>query len=97
MEFEDRTLVCEDCGEEWVFSADEQQFFNERGYQTPKRCKPCRQKRKMSRTDSSSGFSERKLYDVTCADCGEQTQVPFEPKGDRPVYCRDCYRKQGQQ
>ncbi len=97
MEFEDRTLVCEDCNEEWIFSADEQQFFNERGYQTPKRCKPCRQKRKMSRTDSSyGGFRERKLYDVTCAECGNETQVPFEPKGDRPVYCRDCYQTQGQ-
>lgn len=33
----------------------------------------------------------RQLYSVTCADCGTQTQVPFRPSGDRPVYCRDCY------
>ncbi|HUS60026.1 MAG TPA: CxxC-x17-CxxC domain-containing protein [Nevskiaceae bacterium] len=33
----------------------------------------------------------RQLYNVTCADCGKQTQVPFKPSGDRPVYCRDCY------
>ncbi len=35
----------------------------------------------------------RQLYDVKCADCGKQTQVPFKPSGDRPVYCRDCYMK----
>ena len=33
----------------------------------------------------------RQLYNVKCADCGNQTQVPFKPSGDRPVYCRDCY------
>jgi CxxC-x17-CxxC domain-containing protein len=93
MEFEDRTVVCEDCGEEWTFSADEQQFFNDRGYQTPKRCKPCRQKRKMSRTGSSYGSRERTLHTVTCSDCGEEAQVPFKPSGDKPVYCRDCYQK----
>jgi CxxC-x17-CxxC domain-containing protein len=92
MEFEEKTLVCEDCGEEWTFSADEQQFFDDRGYQTPKRCKPCRQRRKMS-GNSSRGFERRELYTVTCADCGDEAQVPFQPSGDRPVYCRDCYQK----
>lgn len=33
----------------------------------------------------------RQLYSVKCANCGKQTQVPFKPTGDRPVYCRDCY------
>ncbi|MEE8400681.1 MAG: CxxC-x17-CxxC domain-containing protein [Candidatus Hydrothermarchaeaceae archaeon] len=94
MEYEDRTLVCEDCGNEWTFSSDEQEFFNDRGYQTPKRCKPCRQKRKTSRTGGSSGgFGERTLHTVTCSDCGEEAEVPFKPTGDRPVYCRDCYQK----
>lgn len=93
MEYEDRTLVCEDCGNEWTFNSDEQEFFNDRGYQTPKRCKPCRQKRKESRTGSSGGFGERTLHTVTCSDCGEEAEVPFKPTGDRPVYCRDCYQK----
>lgn len=35
----------------------------------------------------------RQLYDVKCATCGKDTQVPFKPSGDRPVYCRDCYMK----
>ena len=33
----------------------------------------------------------RQLYSVKCANCGKQTEVPFKPSGDRPVYCRDCY------
>ena len=37
--------------------------------------------------------SPREMFDVTCSDCGQQTQVPFKPDGERPVYCRDCYRK----
>jgi CxxC-x17-CxxC domain-containing protein len=31
---------------------------------------------------------------ATCAACGKQTDLPFKPRGDRPVYCRDCFRKQ---
>lgn len=33
----------------------------------------------------------RQLYNVKCSNCGKDTQVPFKPSGDRPVYCRDCY------
>ncbi len=35
----------------------------------------------------------REMHDVTCSDCGTETQVPFKPDGERPVYCRDCYQK----
>ncbi len=35
----------------------------------------------------------REMHDVTCADCGKETQVPFKPDGTRPVYCRECYQK----
>ena len=40
-----------------------------------------------------SSYEQREMHDVKCADCGEQTQVPFKPDGERPVYCQDCYRK----
>jgi len=93
MEYNDSTLVCEDCSEEFTFSGDEQQFYYERGFQAPKRCKSCRQERKNARNGSSYGSRERKLYTVTCSECGGEAQVPFNPSGDRPVYCRDCYQK----
>ena len=35
----------------------------------------------------------RKMYDATCSECGQETQVPFEPSQDRPIYCRECYQK----
>ena len=38
-------------------------------------------------------YEQREMHDVTCADCGTNTQVPFKPDGERPVYCKDCYRK----
>ena len=36
----------------------------------------------------------REVFMATCAGCGKQTDLPFKPRGDRPVYCRDCFRKQ---
>jgi CxxC-x17-CxxC domain-containing protein len=94
MEFEDRTLVCCDCSEEFVFAADEQQFYADKGFENdPKRCKPCRQRKKNSRNQGRGGFGQREMHTVTCADCGDEAQVPFKPSGDRPVYCRDCYQK----
>ena len=86
MALEDKTLVCADCGAEFTFSAADQEFHNARGYQDPKRCPPCRQARRADRGGFSRG-GERTMYDVVCSSCGAQTQVPFQPRLDRPVYC----------
>ncbi|MEE8414622.1 MAG: CxxC-x17-CxxC domain-containing protein [Dehalococcoidales bacterium] len=94
MSFEDKSLQCSDCGTSFVFSADEQELFQSRGYTNePKRCPECRQARKTERTGSSSFGGRRQMFPVVCAECGKETEVPFEPRGDRPVYCSDCYRK----
>lgn len=45
-------------------------------------------------TPAGTDQQGRQLYNVKCAKCGKQAQVPFKPTGDRPVYCRDCYMKQ---
>lgn len=85
MDFVDKTLVCSECGAEFVFTAGEQEFYQNRGLQNePRRCKNCRNVRK---ADSS----RRVNTEVTCASCGVVTQVPFQPRGDRPVYCRQCF------
>ena len=42
--------------------------------------------------DFNNSYQEREMFDVVCSDCGQKTQVPFKPDGERPVYCRDCYR-----
>ncbi len=36
---------------------------------------------------------DRKMYPIKCSDCGTDSEVPFEPKQDRPVYCRECLSK----
>ncbi len=97
MSFEDKTLQCSDCGTSFTFSAEEQELFQSRGYTNePKRCTPCRQARKTERSGSDGGYgyrAPRQMFPVVCAECGKDTEVPFEPRGDRPVYCSDCYRK----
>jgi len=87
--YEDKVLVCKDCGEEFVFSAGEQEFYAEKGFENePGRCPACRSARKQRRAE----MGERQMYDAVCADCGAECQVPFKPSGDRPVYCRECFQ-----
>ena len=84
--FEDKVLVCKDCGAEFTFTAGEQEFYAEKGFQNePTRCKACRPNRK------NAARGERVKYDAVCAECGAPTQIPFEPKTDRPVYCDACF------
>lgn len=86
--YQDKTLTCRDCGKEFVFSASEQEFFAEKGFQNePTRCRDCRIQR---RNANGGNRPERQMYDVICDGCGQATQVPFQPRGDRPVYCRAC-------
>ena len=92
MTFQDRTIQCADCGTSFTFTAREQEFFQSKGYvNEPKRCPTCRQSRRSQRTGNSS--SPRQLYPAVCAQCGKETEVPFEPRNGRPVYCSDCYSK----
>ncbi|MBN1643737.1 MAG: zinc-ribbon domain containing protein, partial [Dehalococcoidales bacterium] len=75
----------------FTFSAEEQEFFQTKGYTNePKRCPTCRQARKSERNTRNG---RRQMFPVKCAECGKDTEVPFEPRSDRPVYCNDCYNK----
>ncbi len=90
--FEDKVLICRDCGAEFVFTAGEQQFYAEKGFQNePVRCKACRDAKKASRGDRSER-GEREMYDAVCAACGAPTRIPFQPKNDRPIYCSACFQ-----
>ena len=91
---QDLQLTCSDCGQEFVFSGEDQAYFQERGYSAPKRCKACRQAKKNEQGGGGGGYSrgDSQGTAVTCSACGKQTTVPFQPRGDRPVYCQDCFR-----
>jgi CxxC-x17-CxxC domain-containing protein len=138
MSYQDKTLTCSDCGAQFVFTANEQAFYADRGFTNePKRCQACRQSRKSQRggsdygggSYSSGGYSgggyssgggggydrgsggaasfggggasfgggnggggrSREMHVVTCSSCGNEAKVPFLPRGDRPVYCSDCF------
>ena len=92
MAYADRALACADCSNQFTFSAEDQEFHASRGYQDPKRCPSCRQARRAERGYSGGGFN-RPMYDAVCANCAVQTQVPFLPRQDRPVYCSACFSK----
>ena len=104
MSFANKTLTCRDCGQEFVFTAGEQEFYAQKGFTNePTRCPTCRQANKAasgrggsSRRDSygDGGYGgERQMHTTTCASCGKEAQVPFVPRGERPVYCSACYSK----
>lgn len=93
MAMADRTLNCAQCGQDFTFGAEDQQYHAERGYQDPKRCPTCRAERRASRGDSGGSYrGERQMFSATCSQCGKEALVPFEPRGDKPVYCSDCFQ-----
>ena len=97
MSFTDRGLRCADCGATFTLSANEQEFFAGKGFTNePKRCPDCRASKKQERGGGGGyGGSRRQMHPATCAACGVQTEVPFLPSQDRPVYCSQCYNTMG--
>ncbi len=97
MSFQEKSIQCADCGATFAFTVEEQEFFASKGFTNePKRCPSCRRARKTERNEggTSGGFGgQRQMFAVVCAECGKNTTVPFEPRGDKPVYCSDCYNK----
>lgn len=95
MSYEDKNLTCQDCGATFVFSADDQAYHAEKGYQNePKRCPDCRSQRRSGGGGGGGyGGGSREMHPAVCAQCGKDTEVPFRPSGDRPVYCSDCFSK----
>ena len=90
--YEDKTLICKDCGQEFVFTAGEQEFYASKGFENePQRCKPCRDKRK------AGSRGERETFVAVCDDCGGEAVLPFKPSNDRPVYCSECFAKRREQ
>jgi len=94
MSFQDKSLRCADCGQDFEFTAGEQEFYASRGLQNePRRCPECRQARKSERRSGNDYRSPRQMFPAVCADCGIETEVPFEPREERPVYCNECFNK----
>ena len=98
-------ITCAACGADFAFTEEEQEFYQSRGFQPPKKCKPCRDAAKQNRSGGGGygrggggygggGYDRppRQMYDTVCSQCGVNTQVPFRPNGSKPVYCRECFQ-----
>jgi CxxC-x17-CxxC domain-containing protein len=91
MEFRDKTLVCVECHEPFVWTAGEQLFYHDKNFKNePKRCKSCKAKR--SAQGPGGGPRERVETQTVCSQCGKETTVPFKPTQGRPVYCKECFQ-----
>jgi CxxC-x17-CxxC domain-containing protein len=98
MEFQDKVLICIDCGAEFVFTAGEQLFFHDKRFKNePKRCKTCKSKRVavLASPDAPGNGNGQRYARVetraTCSQCGKDTTVPFRPTQGRPILCRECF------
>lgn len=107
--FTDKTLKCVECGADFTYAASEQELHQSLGYQNePKRCSPCREAKRMRKGDGGGrrggfggghggggggGGAPREFFTAVCGECGKEAQLPFKPRGDRPVYCSDCFSK----
>ena len=97
----DTTLTCRDCGQGFTFTAGEQDFYQSRGFSEPSRCPDCRAQRRAERERGSYGGSyssggarvQREMFEATCSSCGNVASVPFQPSGDKPVYCSSCFEQ----
>ena len=90
MTFSDKSLACQSCEESFLFSADEQKYFADKGLcNEPKRCPNCRILFRLKRDGKDPSTATK----VDCAECGVMTMVPFKPSGRRPVYCGSCLRQ----
>ncbi|QQG49993.1 MAG: zinc-ribbon domain-containing protein [Candidatus Berkelbacteria bacterium] len=84
-EYQDKSLKCKDCGEEFIWTAGEQEFFFSRGFKNkPARCKECRKKNRQK--------VETEYFRVTCSVCRQVGDVLFKPANpEAKVYCKNCF------
>ena len=88
MSFQDKTLLCRDCNNEFVWTAGEQEFFASKGFNNPpSRCVDCRKKFKEEKKQGTVTTT------ITCKDCGNKGDVPFKPINPDDILCADCFKK----
>jgi CxxC-x17-CxxC domain-containing protein len=94
---DNKVLICKDCGNSFDFTVRDPQFYVAKGFTNePQRCRDCRSARKAQHEGGGTAYGgstsgAREMHDAICAQCNQATTVPFRPRGDRPVYCRNCF------
>jgi CxxC-x17-CxxC domain-containing protein len=95
MPYQDKHLLCRDCGKAFIWTAGEQEFYASKGFTNPpSRCKEHRLQRR-AQVDGTRGLlPQRKEYDIVCSNCGRPGKVPFEPSTKQSLLCTDCFLSQ---
>ena len=100
MTYTDQIRTCRDCGTAFTWTAGEQEFYASRGLSNPPgRCPTCRAARKSGGGFGGDSYGRggdrgpREMHEAVCDSCGGVARVPFIPRGDKPVYCSDCFSK----
>lgn len=85
---EDKILVCKDCGDKFIWTIGEQQFFIDKGLKNiPKRCKICTAKYKAALRE------KHPMWWVECKKCHKKSEVTFEPKSE-DILCETCFQEE---
>jgi len=93
--YADKTLTCRDCNNPFTFTEGEQAFFAQKGFTNePSRCPDCRAANKSRRNGGGYERAPREMFEAVCTQCGGIARVPFQPRGDKPVYCSSCFEQQ---
>jgi CxxC-x17-CxxC domain-containing protein len=93
MSIEYKFIHCSNCLAVFRVNAEKQQLLQTWGYgKDLNLCPLCRRARKVEEYGTGTN-TNRQMFSVVCAGCGKNTDVPFEPRKDRRVYCSQCYRK----
>lgn len=91
MDYADKTLTCRECGQEFIFTAGEQEFYHQKQLMNePGRCPTCRASRRAAMAGRGDR-GPREMHTIICAECGAEAEVPFLPRNDKPVYCSACF------
>lgn len=85
----DLDVTCAKCGNHFVFTEKDQNYYYERNLIWPRHCKDCRGIKKAEQQNSADN---KMRYEITCDQCGKTDTVPFKPAVGRAVLCRECYQ-----
>jgi Zn ribbon nucleic-acid-binding protein len=90
MAFQDKSVMCIDCGFAFVFSGADQEYYRSRGYLgDPKRCPSCKENRQ-TQAKKPAPSMKNAVSNVTCVRCGKDTSVPVHSHTVSPMYCNNC-------
>lgn len=81
-----RPIFCNDCFKN-INGGSDSRRPESRSYESRNRDSRDRD----SRNDRGSSFGDRRMFDATCSNCGNPCKVPFQPSGDKPIFCSNCF------